>query len=89
MDFGWVRRGVPTRNCHLFTDNPDLNELHDLASRIGMPRMSFQPHRKAPHYDLDPALRERALGAGAIAVDRRRAVAVWRGRLARIAQARA
>lgn len=87
MDFGWIRRGIPTRNCHLFADSIELDELHELAARIGMPRMSFQPHPKAPHYDLDPPMRERALAAGAIAVDRRSAVRLWQGRLARIAEA--
>ena len=44
MDFGWIRSGIPTRNCRLFTDAPDLTELRALTKAIGMPRGSFQPH---------------------------------------------
>ncbi len=87
MDFGWKPRGVPTRNCHLFCDSPDLAELHALALRIGMPRGSFQPHAKAPHYDLGPVQRAAAIALGAIAVNRRDAVRLWQSRLQLIAQA--
>jgi len=85
IDFGWKPRGVPTRNCHLFADDPDLTALHELATQIGMPRRSFQPHAKAPHYDLDPTRRAAAIAAGAIAVNRRDAVRIWQSRLALIA----
>lgn len=49
-------------SCHLTADT--LEELHDTAGRIGLLRIWFQP-KSVPHYDLTPALRERALSAGA------------------------
>ena len=85
LDHGWVIYGQKTRNCHLFTDQLDLAELHALAAAIGMPRQRFQDKTAAPHYDLTPAYRERALAAGAVAVDRRQAVHIWRARRAAVA----
>lgn len=55
-------------SCHLTADTEE--ELHALASRIGLLRIWFQP-RSSPHYDLTPALRERALAAGAVFVPAR------------------
>ena len=55
--------------AHLFADN--LDELHLLASKIGLKRSWFQPHAIVPHYDLTTSKRTQALAAGAIAVDLR------------------
>jgi len=49
--------------CHLLADSRD--ELHAMADAIGMPRVYFQEHPYRWHYDLPPALRERAVAAGA------------------------
>lgn len=57
-------------SCHLTTDG-DLDELHAFATRIGLRRAWFQNHRIAPHYDLTPDRRERALRGGAIFVSAR------------------
>jgi Protein of unknown function (DUF4031) len=38
-----------------------FDELHAFAARLGIPRRRFQ----GDHYDLHPALRERALALGA------------------------
>lgn len=59
---GIFRKG----SCHLTADT--LDELHELASRIGMKRSWFQDHKIAPHYDLVPSKREKALEAGALFV---------------------
>lgn len=85
MDHGWKLRGRATLNCHLFTDAVDLAELHAMAERIGMRRAWFQPARACPHYDLTPARRAAAVAAGALEVERRRAVAIWRARRAALA----
>jgi hypothetical protein len=55
--------------CHMWAD--DLEELHALASRIGMRRQWFQDKGSGslPHYDLTPPKRLAALVAGAIPVD--------------------
>lgn len=51
--------------CHLTADT--LEELHDLAKRIGLSRGWYQP-LSSPHYDLTPAKRKQALAAGAVEV---------------------
>lgn len=53
--------------CHMVTDS-SLEELHDFARRIGLDRERFQEHKRLPHYDLRPWMRERALALGAEAV---------------------
>ena len=60
----WPWRG--RRWCHLVSDE-SLDELHDFASRLGMPRRIFQ----GDHYDLHEDLRAMALDGGAIAVSSR------------------
>lgn len=50
--------------CHLWTDGA-VDELHAFARRIGLKREWFQDHATLPHYDLTPAMRSKALGAGA------------------------
>jgi hypothetical protein len=54
------------RWCHLATDC-SFDELHAFAERLGIPRRGFQ----GDHYDLTPALRERALELGAYPVSTR------------------
>lgn len=53
--------------CHLATDGP-MRELHDFATKIGLPARAFHPHEDHPHYDLTPAARTIAVAAGAIEV---------------------
>jgi hypothetical protein len=78
MDHGWILRGHAVRSCHLFADSlASLGELHALAAMIGCRRAWFQ-HHEVPHYDLTLDRRQAAIGAGAIAVDRRQAVEIWR-----------
>lgn len=57
-------------SCHLTTDGP-IDELHEFAARIGMRRAWFQDHPLAPHYDLVPAKRAKALERGAVFVSAR------------------
>lgn len=85
-DWGWVMRGRRIKSCHMFTDNPDLEELHAFAQRMGLKREWFQPHRIAPHYDLTPSRRATAVTLGAIEVDRRTASGIWRARREKLAQ---
>lgn len=63
----WPWRG--TLWCHLVSDS-DLEELHTFAAELGCRRVGFQ----GDHYDIDIDDRERALAAGAIAVDSRELV---------------
>lgn len=46
----------------------DLDELHEIASRIGLKRAWFQDKTFA-HYDLTRSKRTAALAAGAIPID--------------------
>ncbi len=74
-------------SCHLIADT--LDELHAMADRIGMKRAWFQPApASAPHYDLVPSRRAKAVALGAIELNRADFVAVVRRlRAARIAWA--
>lgn len=47
----------------MFAD--DLDELHDMALKIGLKRSYFQNHKYLPHYDLTPSKRVLALQHGA------------------------
>lgn len=77
MLHGWRLRGRTVQNCHMFTDG-SFEELHAIALKIGMKRSWFQASASTPHYDLTPSRRAAALAAGAIEVDRRGAVEIWR-----------
>jgi hypothetical protein len=54
--------------CHMIADTPE--ELHLMASRIGMRREWFQP-RSFPHYDVAKGRRAQAIANGAIECDRK------------------
>lgn len=51
--------------CHMFADS--LEELHDMALKIGMKRLWFQISKSGiPHYDLSKSRRKMAVSLGAI-----------------------
>jgi hypothetical protein len=77
--WGWRLRGHLVDSCHMFSDQVDLAELHDLARRIGMRRRWFQDG-STPHYDLTPSRRAQAVARGAVEVEHRQAVAIWKAR---------
>ena len=56
------------RWAHLMADT--LDELHAMATRLGIPRHAFQDKRSGAHYDVTIALREQAIGFGAITISR-------------------
>lgn len=62
------------RWSHLFTDQDDQTELHELAQRIGLMRSWFQhPECEADspwrcHYDVTEIKRRAALAAGAVPI---------------------
>lgn len=85
--WGWRMRGREIDSCHMFTDSLDLEELHTFAERMGLKREWFQTSRIAPHYDLTPSRRAKAVQLGAEEVlDRRRASDIWRARRDAVAQ---
>lgn len=76
MNHGWKMRGHSVKNCHMFTDG-NIEELHQMAEAIGMKRSWFQDKR-IPHYDLREVRRNDAIKNGAVEVNRREAVTIWR-----------
>lgn len=55
--------------CHLWpadTTPESLQELHEVAQKIGLKRSYFQNHKWFPHYDLVPSKRKLAIERGAI-----------------------
>lgn len=60
----WWHRG--RRWCHLVSDE-SLDELHDFADRVGIPRRGFQ----GDHYDVPEEYRDELIVAGAVVVESR------------------
>lgn len=56
------------RWAHLMADT--LDELHDFAARLGIPRRAFQDKTSGAHYDVTAQLRERAIALGAVPISR-------------------
>jgi hypothetical protein len=52
--------------CHMWADT--LDELHDMAKKIGLKRAWFQKKEHLPHYDLTPGRRAVAVKKGAVEV---------------------
>jgi hypothetical protein len=78
-----VQRVFKDGACHMFTDSEDLNELHDMAQRIGMRLSWFQDDKVLPHYDLNENRRAAAVRAGAVECDKYKTVEVMRANRAR------
>lgn len=72
------------RWAHLLADT--LDELHAFASRLGVPRRSFQDRTSGAHYDIPAALREQAIALGAVPISRHRDRALVRAVIARARQ---
>jgi hypothetical protein len=58
--------------CHMMADT--LDELHSMASKIGIQRKWFQPHPAHPHYDISKGKRQLAVQSGAQEVTSRELV---------------
>ncbi len=54
--------------CHMIADT--LDELHAMATQIGLNRAWLQGSPRCPHYDLTAPRRAHAVVAGAIECDR-------------------
>ena len=52
--------------CHMAADS--LDELHEMASKIGLKREWFQARARFPHYDLRPSKRYLAIRNGAVEI---------------------
>ena len=73
---GWVLRGHPIPNCHMFADT--IKELHKVAKIIGLKRKWFQDKTRIKHYDLTPSRRILAITEGVKQLTRREAVNKWK-----------
>lgn len=60
----WWHRG--RRWCHLVSDE-SLDELHEFADTVGIPRRGFQ----GDHYDVPEEYRDQLIAAGATVVESR------------------
>ena len=60
---------------HMVADS--LDELHDMARKIGLKREWFQDH-ETPHYDLCQSKRRLAISLGAVEIDNRKLVELIR-----------
>ncbi|WP_151449179.1 DUF4031 domain-containing protein [Lacisediminimonas profundi] len=58
--------------CHLVADS--LNELHEIARRLGLRHEWFQVSASYPHYDLTAQTRARAIALGVLVGDRRQII---------------
>jgi hypothetical protein len=69
--------------CHMMADT--LEELHEMADKIGVDQKWFQGphsgHAEFPHYDIVLSKRKLAVAAGAIEVSQRRLVEIMAGRM--------
>lgn len=65
MSYGWKLYGKYVDSCHLFTNDKDIEPLHQLAEKIGLRRQYFQNKKGFPHYDLIESKRKLAIKNGA------------------------
>ena len=57
--------------CHMWCDG-DIDELHHMASKIGLKKSYFQISRVVDHYDLVPSKRNEAIKNGAVEIPLKR-----------------
>jgi len=63
--------------CHMMADT--LEELHDMADKIGVKRKWFQVSRTGmPHYDICLSKRKLAINCGALEINRNKVVELMR-----------
>lgn len=60
----------------MWTDG-DIEELHQMADKIGLSRRYFQNKKLLKHYDLTERRRKEAIKNGAIELNRRESVESW------------
>lgn len=62
--------------CHLIADS--VEELHEFASMIGLPRQAFHRAARIPHYDITAPQRQLVLAKGVQAVTVRQGILLTR-----------
>jgi hypothetical protein len=71
-----------THSCHMYADT--LDELHAMATAIGMKLAWFQDKPSMPHYDLVETRRRKAVKLGAIEHTSREMVSFMQARRAKL-----
>lgn len=64
--------------CHMVADT--LEELHEMADRIGLSRNWFQSKPNHPHNDISKGKRKMAIGFGAKEITQKDLVLLQRGK---------
>ena len=64
--------------CHMMADS--LEELHQMADKIGINRKWFQNKPRFPHYDIAKSKRVLAVQHGAIEVTSQQLVSIMKGK---------
>lgn len=67
MHHGWKMYGRSVKNCHMTADTEE--ELHMMASKIGMKLVWFQDNKSCSHYDLMESKKDLAVKFGAIYIE--------------------
>ena len=62
--------------CHLLADS--VEELHDFAATVGLPRQAFHLGARIPHYDITAKQRTLMLARGVQAVSVRQGILLTR-----------
>lgn len=78
MEHGGSKKFRWPRSCHMYADT--LEELHAMATAIGMRREWFRRDADMPHYDLVPSRRAKAVALGAVQHERHQMVEFMRRR---------
>ena len=73
----WKLRGKIVKNCHMWSDQ-STEELLDFAEKIGLKRSWVQTGSWLTHFDLVQKYRDKAIENGAIPLNRRDTVSLWR-----------
>lgn len=63
--------------CHLIADS--VEELHDFAASIGLPKHAFHRAARIPHYDVTAPQRQLVLAKGVKAITVRQGILIARG----------
>lgn len=76
----WSARGPQAQHCRLFSDDPTPDALFAMALQIGLDPAAWIPSRAAdgtftpsgaPYYWIRPAVRAKAVAAGALRITRK------------------
>jgi len=65
------------RMCHMVADT--LEELHEMAEQLKLPKTAFQGLHRIKHYDICKSMRQKALQLGAKPITTKQLVRLYKG----------